>query len=214
VLLPWLSRAQTVLWAWPGGQEFGHALADVLLGRAEPAGRLPWTLPASLADVPVPMSIPGPDGVLAYREGIHVGYRAWEASGRVPAAPFGHGLGWTDWAYTGIGTEEADDGALAVAVRVRNVGPRAGHEVVQAYLEVADDDGGASAPERPARWLAGFAVVEAEPGAEVTTTILVPRRAFEVWDAAASSWVVPAGRYRVRAGRSVRDLRLDVEVSR
>lgn len=213
VLLPWLARAQTVLWAWPGGQEFGHALADVLLGRAEPAGRLPWTLPASLADVPVAMAIPGPDGVLAYREGIHVGYRAWEASGRAPAAPFGHGLGWTEWAYTGIGTEEADDGALAVAVRVRNVGGRAGHEVVQTYLEVADDDG-ASAPERPARWLAGFAVVEAEPGAEVTTTILVPRRAFEVWDAAVSSWVLPAGRYRVRVGRSVRDLRLDVEIRR
>ena len=212
VLLPWLSRAQTVLWAWPGGQEFGHALADVLLGRAEPAGRLPWTLPASLADVPVPMAIPGPDGVLPYAEGIHVGYRAWEASGRVPAAPFGHGLGWTDWAYTGIGTQEADDGALAVAVRVRNTGPRAGHEVVQAYLDVAD--GGASAPERPARWLAGFAVVEAEPGAEVTTTILVPRRAFEVWAPASSSWVVPPGRYRVRVGRSVRDLRLDVEVRR
>lgn len=221
VLLPWLSRAQTVLWAWPGGQEFGDALADVLLGRAEPAGRLPWTLPASLADVPVPMAIPGPDGVLPYAEGIHVGYRAWEASGRTPAAPFGHGLGWTDWAYTGIGAEEADDGALAVAVRVRNIGPRGGHEVVQAYLEVADGGasaggaaGGGEVPERPARWLVGFAVVEAEPGAEVTTTILVPPRAFEVWDAAASSWVVPAGRYRVRVGRSVRDLRLDVEVRR
>ncbi len=217
VLLPWLPRARTVLWGWLGGQEWGHALADVLLGRTEPAGRLPWTLPASLFDVPVPMAIPGHDGVIAYLEGLHVGYRSWEMSGRTPAAPFGHGLGWTDWAYDGLAGEESDDGALALSVRVRNVGPRFGREVVQAYLEAADagsDESEAAGPERPVRWLAGFAVVAAEPGAAVHATIVVPRRAFEVWDVDAQTWVVPPGHYRIRVGRSVRDLRLAVDVHR
>jgi beta-glucosidase len=206
VVLPWLDRAATVLWTWFPGQECGDALADVVLGNREPAGRLPWTLPADERDVPVPRPLPGDDLVLAYPEGIHVGYRGWLRSGATPAAPFGHGLGWTDWRYESVDPPVVTgDGDVLVGVRVTNTGTRAGTEVVQCYLEPVD---AAAVPERPRRWLAGSAVVTALPGATATGTVTLRRRAFEVWDTARHGWTVPPQALRLRVGRSVEDLRL------
>ena len=116
VLLPWLAQAKTVLWAWFPGQEAGHALGDVLAGRTEPSGRLPWTLPASEADVPVPHALPDADMRVIYTDGVHVGYRGWERSGAVPAAPFGHGLGWTTWSYDAAKPLDSPDGVVEFAV--------------------------------------------------------------------------------------------------
>ena len=99
------------------------------------------------------------------------------------------------------------DGGIELTVVVRNTGPRSGHEVVQAYL--ADPGTG---PERPVRWLAGFAVGHALPGAAVVVPVHLSRRSFEVWDVDAHGWVRPAGPYRVDVGRSIRDLRLAVDV--
>lgn len=210
VLLPWLDRARTVLWTWLPGQDGGHALADVLLGAVEPGGRLPWTLPASADDVPVPHALPQ-DGVVRYTEGVHVGYREWERRRTAPAAPFGHGLGWTTWQYDGLAAPAGltPDGAVELAVTVTNSGPRAGREVVQVYLEPpADAD-----PGRPVRWLAGFSVVTADAGEQVTASVRVPARALQVWDVAARRWTTPPGTYRLRIGRSIRDLRLDDHVT-
>ena len=206
LVLPWLDRAATVLWTWFPGQECGAALADVLLGVTEPSGRLPWTLPAEESDVPVPSGVPASDGRLVYAEGIHVGYRSWERLGRRPAAPFGHGLGWTSWDYERMSGAATPDG-LTVVVRVRNVGPRTGHEVVQVYLEAP-----AGGPERPVRWLGGFTCVQVPAGEARDVVVDVPRRALEVWDVGSGGWCLPHGGYGVRAGRSVGDLRLRATV--
>jgi beta-glucosidase len=211
VVLPWLSAARTVLWTWFPGQECGDALADVVLGRREPAGRLPWTLPGDERDVPVGRPLPDDDLLLEYPEGIHVGYRGWLRAGTSPAASFGHGLGWTDWRYDSV--EEpvvTGDGDMLVRLDVTNVGDRPGTEVVQCYLAPADAADAATEPERPGRWLAGSAVVGAEPGATVTATVTLRRRAFEVWDPARRGWVVPRQDLLLHLGRSVEDLRLTV----
>jgi beta-glucosidase len=211
VVLPWYRQAGTVLWAWLGGQECGGGIADVLVGVTEPSGRLPWTLPAHEADVPVPSAIPV-DGVIPYSEGVHVGYRSWEREGLEPAACFGHGLGWTSWAYDKILVAHHDTdhavAAVELTVSVQNTGTRPGHEVVQAYLEPPERAG----EDRPVRWLAGFDGVSAEPGGSATARIVVPVRAFQIWDPEAHDWVTPPGLYRIRVGRSVRDLRLDAFV--
>ncbi|WP_049575962.1 beta-glucosidase family protein [Streptomyces sp. SBT349] len=212
VLLPWTeAEVPALLWAWLPGQEAGHALADVLLGRAEPAGRLPCTLPARAEDVPVSHARPVA-GVVSYAEGLDVGHRGWDRAGRTPAFPFGHGLGWTSWRYDSVAAAAGHLAAgddLLLTVRLANTGPRAGREVVQVYVEAPQDG-----PERPLLTFAGFAGARVPAGESATVTVTVPGQAFRVWDPVAAAWRTPRGRYRVHIGRSSRDLRLtsDVEV--
>src|SRR6185437_1544768 len=136
VLMPWAGQVGAVIYAWLPGQAIGEALADVLLGRAEPGGRLPVTLPAAEADCPVLHAQPR-DGRLDYAEGLLIGYRGYDAAGVAPMFPFGHGLGYTTWNYEWL---SGPAGTLApgtdaqLRVRVRNCGSRPGREVVQAYV--------------------------------------------------------------------------------
>jgi beta-glucosidase len=210
VLLPWLERASTVLWCWFPGQEAGHSLAAVVAGDLEPAGRLPWTLPANDGDVPVRDAVPDAEGVIHYSDGVHVGYRAWERDALEPARPFGFGLGWTDWSYESIGTPRwTEAGDLEVDVTVANTGTRDGRETVQLYLEPPEDTRGIN---RPVRWLGGFASAEVSAGQTRQVTVVVPGRRFETWDTARARWIRPQGTYRVAVGRSVRELLLDTAV--
>jgi len=193
VELPWADDVAAVLLAWFPGQEAGHALADVLLGATEPGGRLPTTWPVAEADCPV-LNVTPHDGLLPYDEGVFIGYRAWDRSAVAPRYPFGHGLGYTVWEYSGVAAD-----AGHVTVTVRNAGSRPGREVVQVYVSPATADA-----DRPRRWLAGFASVAAKPGEAATVTIELPKRAFQIWD---SGWVTVPGEYRLEIARSLADTR-------
>ncbi|MGD0249051.1 MAG: glycoside hydrolase family 3 C-terminal domain-containing protein, partial [Candidatus Limnocylindrales bacterium] len=201
VLMPWRDDVAAVLLTWFPGQEAGNALADMLLGRVEPGGRMPTTWPAAMEDVPVLDTKPV-DGWLHYTEGLHIGYRAWLGARRAPAFPFGHGHGYTTWTYLKA-EPTAADGSPAVRVRLHNSGARAGREVVQLYLAR-----GESAVERPLLWLGGWAAAEAGPGQTVDVTVPVDRWALRHWDETAGDWAVETGRFEVRVGRSAGDLRL------
>jgi len=201
VLLPWAQDAAAVLLSWFGGQEAGNALADVLLGDAEPGGRLPMTWPVSEEGLP---STRPADGVLDYREGLFIGYRAFDRDGREPLFPFGHGTGYTSWAYDSMTVADGPantGGGVAACVQVRNTGPRRGREVVQVYASRPD-----SAVERPAKWLAGFAGVDADPGETVEVGILIPERVFQHWSDA--GWVLEPGAFTLSAGPSSASLPL------
>jgi beta-glucosidase len=201
VALPWRDEVPAILLSWFGGQELGNALADVLLGRVEPGGRLPTTWAARERDVPVLRARPVA-GRLHYGEGIHVGYRAWARANAAPAFPFGHGLGYTTWSYEHLAAPATVSAGedLVARVRLRNGGRRAGREVVQAYLSR-----GSSAVERPAVWLAGFAVVDARPGETVTAEVRVPARALQHWSVGTHRWEAEPGGFELTAGRSVAD---------
>ena len=215
VLLPWREDVAAVLLTWFPGQEAGAALGDVLLGLAEPGGRLPSTWPAEEADSPV-WGVETTEGALAYTEGLFIGYPAWQRrAGAQPAYWFGHGLGYTDWEYQGLSLRLTGDGTGAAAgddpyaaraeavVRVRNTGARAGRETVQVYLAPDGAD-----RTRPDRRLAGFAVVEAGPGEVVEARVELPLRAFQTWGG--TGWTLRPGAYAVEAGRSAADRRLTV----
>jgi beta-glucosidase len=204
VLLPWAADAAAVLLSWFGGQEYGNALADVLLGDVEPGGRLPMTWPASEEGLP---STRPAGGVLTYREGLFIGYRAFDRDGREPLFPFGHGTGYTTWAHESLTLDHRPAGApgIAVCVQVRNTGSRRGREVVQVY---ASRPG--SAVERPAKWLASFAAVDADPGDTVTVGILVPERAFQHWTG--HGWSTEPGQFVLSAGPSSASLPLTTRV--
>jgi beta-glucosidase len=201
VLLPWAEEVAAVLVSWFPGQEFGNALADVLTGTVEPGGRLPVTWPASAEGLP---SVQPVNGELPYDEGLLIGYRWYLATDRTPAFPFGHGLGYTTWAYE----EMVVDGST-VTVSLRNTGDRPGREVVQLYASRSD-----SAVERAARWLVGSAVVDAAAGVVANAAITLGRRNFRHWDSSDHDWMVEPGTYQLHAGHSVADLPLTGEMSR
>jgi beta-glucosidase len=206
VLLPWAEQVPAVLVSWFPGQEFGNALADVLLGLTEPGGRLPVTWPADAERLPSTRPV---DGVLAYDEGLFIGYRGYDRDGRRPAFAFGHGLGYTSWVYLAAdASAPGPDGAVTVQVRLRNAGRRRGREVVQVYASRP----GSTVP-RVERWLAGFATVDADPGEEVTATVVVPHRAFRHWDTAAHGWAVEPGDVRLEIGASAHHRPLTSTVS-
>ncbi|MFD0308147.1 glycoside hydrolase family 3 protein [Streptomyces sp. NPDC127119] len=196
VELPWRDEVAAVLLGWFPGQEGGAALADVLTGAHEPGGRLPTTW-GSMDSAPVTEVTPT-DGELAYTEDVFIGYRAWERENRTPTYPFGHGLGYTDWTY-----DEIDVTGTTVTVRVTNTGTRTGRETIQLYLAPTDPT-----PDRPARWLAGFANVEAAPGESAHATVDLPPRAFEVWDETSDAWTPVKGTYEIEASHSLTDTRL------
>ena len=213
VVMPWRDDVAALLLTWFGGQEYGHALADVLTGAAEPGGRLPTTWPARIQDVPVLDTTPV-DGLVRYDEGIHIGYRAWQRAGTTPAYPFGSGTGYTTWSYDAVRVSEGADGhgsagSVTIRVDLTNTGARTGREVVQVYLTRP-----LSVVERPVRWLAGSAVVAADAGSSVTAEITLRRRAFEHWDERARAWVTEQGVFGVVVGRHADSTELTTEVRR
>jgi beta-glucosidase len=208
VEMPWRDDVAAVLVAWFPGMEFGNALADVLLGAVEPGGRLPTTWPSAMSDAPVLETTPI-DGRLDYVEGLDIGHRAYLAAGTEPAYWFGHGLGYTTWEYGSVeAPAEASGDGFDVTVRLRNTGDRRGKQVVQVYAERP-----ASAVARPVRWLAGFAVVTADPGQTVDVPVSVSARVLRHWDTDRACWAVEPGDVIVSVGANIGDLAASATVA-
>lgn len=212
VTMPWLSQARAVLQAWYPGQEAGNAIADVLLGKADPGGRLPQTFPVRWEDNPTHSQdreiYPGLNGHVRYEEGVFIGYRHYDRHQVVPNFPFGHGLSYTSFALSALKIgQPAQGGSLQVQVTVTNTGARTGSTVVQVYVCPP------TAPvERPVKELKGFAKLALDAGASRTITIDLPPRSFAYWDQAAKDWHVVGGLYDIRVGQSSTDLPLAGQV--
>lgn len=213
---PWHDRVDAIVQSWLGGQAVGGAVADVLFGRANPEGKLAETFPLALEDTPGQPSWSGERGVVAYGEGVFVGYRWYDALGRAVRYPFGHGLSYTEFAYSDlqVDTVDAPTGNVSVAVTVTNVGAVVGSEVVQVY--VGDPD---AEVHRPPRELRGFEKVRLEPGASTRVEFRLDSRDFAYWDAATPRedgrwglWRREGGLFVIEVGASSRDVRLRGEV--
>jgi beta-glucosidase len=200
VLMPWLDEVNAALQAWYPGQEVGNSIVDVLLGEAEPGGRLPQTFPRRLDDDPTRSNYPGRAGHARYEEGIYVGYRHYERAKIAPLFPFGFGLSYTRFAAGPLRldkTELAPGESLSVSIEVTNVGERAGSTVVQLYVCDAE----ASVP-RPEKELKGFAKIALAPGETRTIELNLDMRALAFFDVGAKRWVAEAGSFALLAGFS------------
>jgi beta-glucosidase len=194
VALDWADDVPALLVAWLGGQEMAPALADVLLGDAEPSGRLPTTFPRRIEDTPAFGTFPGENGQTRYAEGVLMGYR-WYDARRLPVRfPFGHGLSYTTFALGPPRLSASDVRAgeeLTVEVGVTNTGARAGSEVVQLYVAPPP-----SALVRPPKELRAYAKVHLAPGETRTVRLELGPRAFAYWDPGDRAW--PELRPRLR----------------
>ncbi|HEX5265993.1 MAG TPA: glycoside hydrolase family 3 C-terminal domain-containing protein [Acidimicrobiales bacterium] len=217
VALPWADRVRAVLWCWFGGQELDGALADVLVGKSDPAGRLPFTLPLRLEHNPSYGNFPGENGEVRYGEGVLVGYRWYEARDLPVAHPFGHGLSYSTFSIGAprLSSPTADAGhTLIVDVPVTNTGDRRGAEVVQLYVRPLD-----ARAFRPPQELKAFRKVWVDPGQTVTASLELDGRAWARWDPgqpwladAGAGWRVDPGRYLLAVGRSSADIAHEVVV--
>ena len=135
VAMPWREEVAAIVLGHFGGQEFGAALADVLLGTVEPGGRLTTHLAGHARGRPGDRRAPGRRRHSRYSEGLHIGYRGWLRADAEPAFAFGQGLGYTSWSSATPTAEATADGGATVSVRVTNTGARPGKQVVQVYAE-------------------------------------------------------------------------------
>ncbi len=205
VRMPWADRVAAILEGYLGGQAGGSALAEVLLGRADPGGRLAETFPYALSDNPV-HALPNGPATVEYRESVYVGYRYYDTAGVDVAFPFGHGLSYATFSWSPATVTSTGD-QVTVSVRVTNTGARSGTEVVQVYVHAPE-----STVHRPAQELKGFATVRLDPGASADVTIDLDRWSFAHWDTGRHAWVVEGGAVEVRVGASSRDIRSAVRV--
>ncbi len=199
--MPWFDDVAAVLVGWYPGQEGGDALTAVLVGEADPGGRMPTTWAAREEDTPSFGNYPGAEGVVTYGEGVFVGYRHYDRAGIDPLIPFGHGSSYatSEW---GDATTTCDGDRWTVEVPVLNTSHREGTEVVQVYVGPAVQD-----DSRPDKILAGFAKVHLGPGVKSAASINLDPRFFQTWDAVTHRWERRAGDYLLTVAASATDPR-------
>ena len=213
VLMPWIGQVRAVLEAWYPGSEDGNAVARLLLGIANPSGKLPITFPRAEGDVPARTTAQWPgvrvNGVptAAYSEGLQVGYRWYDAQGIKPLFPFGFGLSYTTFSLSRLETTPAvTDGTTPIQVEfwLENTGKRPGAEVPQLYLGLPLATGG------PPKRLVAFKKMWLGPGegAKMTLTIdpNATNRPLSYWDGNTRGWAIANGRYEVCLGTSAGDI--------
>jgi beta-glucosidase len=231
VLMPWIDKVAGVVEAWYPGIRGSEAIANLLFGDVNPSGKLPLTFPKSEADLPHPIHVepPKPDaehpipklagapGLIGmamgigpffdvhYDEGLKVGYKWYDAEKKPVLFPFGYGLSYTTFTYSGLKITSGE--RATVSFTVKNTGKRAGTEIAQVYASLPQ-----SAGEPPNR-LVGWTRVDLAPGESKQATVTVNRDRLSVFDEETDSWKLPAGQYTVRVGASSRDLPLEHAIS-
>lgn len=204
VAMPWAEEADAILLMYYPGQEGGHALADILVGDVTPSGKLTVSWPKQLADNPAALHYPGWKDV-HYGEGVFVGYRYYNAKGVDPLFPFGHGLSYTTFAYSGLRLPKevhAGEG-FEVSLTVENTGEAPGQEIVQLYIRDVE-----STLIRPIKELKNFTKIALDPGESQRVNFKLKPRSLSYYDAHQHAWVAEAGEFEVLVGSSSRDIRL------
>lgn len=204
VEMPWIQKVNGVIEAYLGGQGVGNAIAKILFGEVNPSGKLAETFPVRLNDTPCYMNFPGEKEKVEYREGIFVGYRYYDGADVKPLFPFGHGLSYTEFAYSDLildKSEMSDDEVLTVTVKVKNIGKCAGKEIVQLYVRDVKSD-----ILRPDKELKGFEKIELLSDEEKIVKFELGKRSFAFYDVDVSDWRVESGDFEILIGKSSADI--------
>ena len=235
--MPWLPKAKGLIFAFLGGQESGNALANVISGKTNPSGRLPFTIEKNFADGPGKNYNLRPDGKLewggaqadskkyqaqfgqfeiAYNEGVFAGYRWYDAKHIEPQFPFGFGLSYTTFEFKNLkisadklSASAGADQTVMVELDVTNTGKRVGKEVVQLYV----GDPSTAAVPQPPKQLRAYAKVDLQSGETGHVQLKLDRRAFAYWNETTHDWAVLPGEYQIMAGDSSRDLLLQTRLT-
>ena len=212
VEMPWIGKVKAVLEAYLGGQAVGDATVRVLYGDVNPSGHLPETFPVQLEDNPSFLYYGGEPKASEYREGIFVGYRYYDKKKMKVLFPFGHGLSYTTFEYSGLKLSAdsiKDTDTVDVTVTVKNTGKVFGKTVAQVY--VGDVEGYENAI-RPVRELKAFRKIGLAPGESKEVTFTLCKRAFATWRTEIHDWWVESGAFSIEVGDSSGNLPLKAEI--
>ena len=223
----WIDKPDAVLVAWLPGQEGGNSVADILTGKETPSGRLPMTWPVSYNDVPSKNDFPVPDeiseemlteslkgfadvrtegerknfDVTTYNDGVYVGYRYYTTKNVPVSYPFGYGLSYTTFSYSGMKADKTENGDIRVTVTVKNTGKVSGKEVVQVYVSAPGKD-----MDKPARELKGFTKTrKLQPGESQTVSVSIPYESLASFNEEGSCWQVEEGTYQILVAKNAAD---------
>ncbi|HEX9600035.1 MAG TPA: glycoside hydrolase family 3 C-terminal domain-containing protein [Mariniflexile sp.] len=205
-------KSPTLVWSWFNGSEGGNALIDVLLGKINPSGKLPWTMPRRIEDSPAHAtnSFPG-DKTVNYAEGILVGYRWFDTKEIEPLYPFGYGLSYTNFEFSDLKTDKKvynENDVVEVSFEIKNTGKVDGKEVAQLYISKPN-----STVQRALKELKGFKKVFVKSGTSEKVIITLPVKELAYYDADKKQWVVEQGTYHIKIGKSSRDIPIETSVN-
>jgi beta-glucosidase len=229
--MPWVDKVAAVVEAWYPGIRGSEAIANLLFGDVNPSGKLPLTFPRSEADLPHPVHLapprpdaehsvpklpgaPGPIGMMMgigpffdvnYDEGLKVGYKWYDAEKKPVLFPFGFGLSYTTFSYSGISVKPGE--SITVSFTVKNSGKRSGIETAQVYASLPDSAG------EPPKRLVGWSKVELGPGESKQVSVTLGRDRLSIFDEASDSWKLTPGKYVIRVGGSSQDLPLQTSLT-
>jgi beta-glucosidase len=201
----WVDRAPAIVQNWYNGQESGNALAQVLFGKINPSGKLPFTWVKKYDDSPTMKDYGKDPTKTEFKEGIFMGYRYYDTNNVSVQFPFGHGLSYTAFEYSNLKVNKkftAKD-TLTVMLDVRNTGPVVGKEVVELFVS----DKECSLP-RPVKELKAFSKIELQLGETKTVSMKLDKNAFSFYDPLKHDWIAEPGEFEILIGNSSRDIRL------
>lgn len=199
----WIEKIPSVVQTFYYGQEGGNAIADILLGNVSPSGKLPATFLKKWEDSPAFGNYPGDGEKVEYKEGILVGYRWFDTKNIEPQFPFGHGLSYTNFAYSNLKLIRGKAGELTVKFDIKNTGTRDGSEAAQVYVQDVQ-----SSLSRPEKELKGFDKIFLKAGEKKTISINLKQDAFAFYEPKKSVWIAEKGDFNILVGSSSRDIRL------
>jgi beta-glucosidase len=222
----WNGKARGIIYALYGGQTGNRALAEVVSGKTNPSGKLPMTIEKDFKDSPAFGYIPERESLYTgwndaeekihlvydvhYNEGVFVGYRWYEKKNIAPLYPFGHGLSYTGFEYSGLRISKEkfhQTDEVKVTCTVKNIGRRQGSETVQLYVQDVE-----SSVPRPLKELKGFRKVALKPGESKTISIKLRKADFSFWNPQTNGWFVEKGKFVIHIGSSSSDIRLKKEI--
>ena len=203
VEMPWRTSVSAILHTYLGGQASGGAVADVIVGRYNPSGKLAETYPEHYEDTPSAPWYPGQQTTSEHRESIFVGYRYFDTAGKQVTWPFGYGLSYTTFAYSNLMVSTKE-----VRFTIENTGDRPGEEVAQVYIENVN-----SKVFCPKKELKGFTKIALAPNEKKEVVIALDEHAFSYFNVPCNAWVEEGGDYKIKVGASSRDIRLTEQIT-
>lgn len=211
VEMPWLDKVKAVLNGSLGGQAGAGAIVDIISGKVNPSGKLSETYPLSLKDNPTYGNYPGGRVLAEHKESVYIGYRYYDTAKKPVLFPFGYGLSYTSFEYSGLklsGKKIKDGDKLTVTFKIKNTGSVDGAEIAQIYVKDVE-----STIFRPEKELKGFTKVFLKAGEEKEVSVTLDRRAFAFYNVNVQDWTIESGDFEILVGASSADIRLSEKVN-